>query len=205
MKNSDVIYNGIIKDINFKLCRNYTPYIEILVETLDVNKALISSCYYFTDKSKYLSYNELSNLLEYFDIKGFGADFAYTVDGGELGDMSYECFNAASGRVTVKGKSVHPGYAKGIMKNAIKSNKEYYSIYHSDCYNNSVRKSFLKDCIKQYTYILNNPNKEIKSFMRFIKEYKDSVLNKPIYTKNNSLYIQYFINDVFNICLFDDI
>lgn len=69
MKNSDVIYNGIIKDINFKLCRNYTPYIEILVETLDVNKALISSCYYFTGKSKYLSYNELSNLLEYFDIK----------------------------------------------------------------------------------------------------------------------------------------
>ena len=92
---------------------------------------------------------------------------------------------------------------KKIMKNAIKSNKEYYSIYYSDCYNNLVRKSFLKDCIKQYTYILNNPNKEIKSFMEFIKEYKDSVLNKPIY--NNSLYIQYFINDVFNICMFDDI
>ena len=63
---------------------------------------------------------EVGNGVEYFDIKGFGADFAYTVDGGELGDMSYECFNAASGRVTVKGKSVHPGYAKGIMKNAIK-------------------------------------------------------------------------------------
>ena len=94
---------------------------------------------------------------------------------------------------------------KKIMKNAIKSNKEYYSIYYSDCYNNLIRKAFLKDCIKQYTYILNNPNKEIKSFMEFIKEYKDSVLNKPIYTKNNSLYIQYFINDVFNICMFDDI
>ena len=94
---------------------------------------------------------------------------------------------------------------KKIMKNAIKSNKEYYSIYYSDCYNNLVRKAFLKDCIKQYTYILNNPNKEIKSFMEFIKEYKDSVLNKPIYTKNNSLYIQYFINDVFNICMSDDI
>lgn len=90
------------------------------------------------------------------------------------------------------------------MNNAIKSNKEYYSINYSDCYNNLNRKSFLKDCIKQYTYILNNPNKEIKSFMDFIKEYKDSVLNKLIY-KNNSLYIQYFINDVFNICMFDDI
>ena len=94
---------------------------------------------------------------------------------------------------------------KKIMNNAIKSNKEYYSIYHSNCYNNLVRKAFLKDCIKQYTYILNNPNKEIKSFMKFIKEYKDSVLNKPIYTKNNSLYIQYFINDVFNICMSDNI
>lgn len=93
---------------------------------------------------------------------------------------------------------------KKIMNNAIKSNKEYYSINYSDCYNNLVRKSFLKDCIKQYKYILNNPNKEIKSFMEFIKEYKDSVLNKPIY-KNNSLYIQYFINDVFNICMCDDI
>lgn len=69
MQNNDVIYNGIIKEISFKLCRNYTPYIEIIVETLDVNKVLISSCYHFTDKSKYLSYNELSNLLEYFDIE----------------------------------------------------------------------------------------------------------------------------------------
>lgn len=69
MKNNVVIYNGIIKEINFKLCRNYTPYIEIVVETLDVNKVLISSCYHFTNKSKYLSYYELSNLLEYFDIE----------------------------------------------------------------------------------------------------------------------------------------
>ena len=91
------------------------------------------------------------------------------------------------------------------MKNAIKSNKEYYSTHYSDCYNNLIRKSFLKNCIKQYTYILNNPNKEIKSFMRFIKEYKDSVLNKSIYTKNNPVYIRYFINDVFNICMFDSI
>lgn len=63
---------------------------------------------------------EVGNGVEFFDIAGFGADFAYTVDGGELGDMSYECFHAASARVKVKGKSVHPGYAKHIMKNAIK-------------------------------------------------------------------------------------
>lgn len=63
---------------------------------------------------------EVGNGVEFFDIKGFGADYAYTVDGGELGDMSYECFHAASAKVTVHGKSTHPGYAKNIMKNAIK-------------------------------------------------------------------------------------
>lgn len=68
---------------------------------------------------------EVGNGVEFFDIKGFGADYAYTVDGGELGDMSYECFHAAGARLTVRGKSVHPGYAKNILKNAIKLATEF--------------------------------------------------------------------------------
>ena len=68
---------------------------------------------------------EVGNGVEFFDIKGFGADYAYTVDGGELGDMSYECFHAAGARLTVQGKSVHPGYAKNIMRNAIKLIAEF--------------------------------------------------------------------------------
>lgn len=71
---------------------------------------------------------EVGNGVEYFDIKSFGADYAYTVDGGELGDMSYECFHAASARVTVHGKSVHPGTAKNVMKNAIKLAYEFISM-----------------------------------------------------------------------------
>lgn len=71
---------------------------------------------------------EVGNGVEYFDIKGFGADYAYTVDGGELDDMSYECFHAASARVTVHGKSVHPGTAKNVMKNAIKLAYEFISM-----------------------------------------------------------------------------
>lgn len=55
---------------------------------------------------------------ERFSMKRFGADYAYTVDGGGLGEMEYECFNAASATVTVTGLSVHPGSAKNIMKNA---------------------------------------------------------------------------------------
>lgn len=68
---------------------------------------------------------EVGNGVEFFDIQGFGADYAYTVDGGELGDMSYECFHAAGAKLIVRGKSVHPGYAKNILKNAIKLVAEF--------------------------------------------------------------------------------
>ena len=53
-----------------------------------------------------------------FDVPGFGAEYAYTVDGGALGEVEYECFNAASCRVTVRGVNIHPGSAKNQMKNA---------------------------------------------------------------------------------------
>lgn len=80
---------------------------------------------------------EVGNGVEYFDIKGFGADYAYTVDGGELGDMSYECFHAAGAQLTVTGKSVHPGYAKNIMKNAIKLACEFISALPDECPENT--------------------------------------------------------------------
>ena len=53
-----------------------------------------------------------------FDVEKFGADFAYTVDGGALGELEYENFNAASAKITVKGVSIHPGSGKDRMKNA---------------------------------------------------------------------------------------
>lgn len=61
---------------------------------------------------------EVGRGTDFFDVKGFGADGAYTVDGGGLGELEYENFNAAAAKVTVTGKSVHPGSAKGVMKNA---------------------------------------------------------------------------------------
>jgi len=54
----------------------------------------------------------------HFDVEKFGCQWAYTMDGGDLGELEYENFNAASARITVKGISVHPGYAKGKMVNA---------------------------------------------------------------------------------------
>ncbi|WP_304999072.1 peptidase T [Phocaeicola sartorii] len=54
-----------------------------------------------------------------FDVEKFGCDWAYTMDGGEVGELEFENFNAASAKVTVKGLNVHPGYAKGKMRNSM--------------------------------------------------------------------------------------
>ena len=62
---------------------------------------------------------EIGRGADRFDVAGFGADFAYTVDGGELPWIEYENFNAASAAIQINGLSVHPGGAKGKMKNAL--------------------------------------------------------------------------------------
>lgn len=54
-----------------------------------------------------------------FDVAKFDAEFAYTMDGGEIGELEFENFNAASAKIHIQGRNVHPGYAKGKMKNAI--------------------------------------------------------------------------------------
>lgn len=61
---------------------------------------------------------EVGRGTDFFDVKGFGADGAYTIDGGGVGELEYENFNAASAKVHVNGMSVHPGTAKNIMLNA---------------------------------------------------------------------------------------
>lgn len=61
---------------------------------------------------------EVGRGTDFFDIGRFGADGAYTVDGSGLGELEYENFNAAAAKVSVRGKSVHPGSAKGVMVNA---------------------------------------------------------------------------------------
>jgi len=62
---------------------------------------------------------EIGRGAHHFDVEAFGADWAYTMDGSQIGELEYENFNAAGATITVSGKSVHPGYAKGKMVNAI--------------------------------------------------------------------------------------
>ncbi|MCD6379009.1 peptidase T, partial [bacterium] len=61
---------------------------------------------------------EIGEGTDHFDVKKFGADFAYTLDGGKLGELEFENFNAAKATITVKGRNIHPGYAKDKMINS---------------------------------------------------------------------------------------
>lgn len=69
---------------------------------------------------------EVGSGADLFDVEGFGAQVAYTVDGGALGELEYENFNAAAGRVLVHGRGVHPGSAKNAMKNAVLMAMEFH-------------------------------------------------------------------------------
>ncbi|MCX6163128.1 MAG: peptidase T [Ignavibacteriae bacterium] len=62
---------------------------------------------------------EIGRGVDFFDVKKFGAEFAYTMDGGSVGELEFENFNAAKATITVQGRNVHPGYAKDKMLNAM--------------------------------------------------------------------------------------
>ena len=84
---------------------------EILITRRDIPHGRIRLC--FTPDE------EIGRGADRFDVQKFGADFAFTLDGGELGELEYENFNAALATITIRGKSVHPGTAKGKMVNAL--------------------------------------------------------------------------------------
>lgn len=71
---------------------------------------------------------EVGRGADFFDVEGFGADVAYTVDGGPLGELEYENFNAASGKVYIHGVGIHPGGAKNKMKSALLIGMEFQSL-----------------------------------------------------------------------------
>ncbi len=84
---------------------------EILLQNIDVKHGKIRIA--FTPDE------EIGKGTDHFDVKKFGADFAYTLDGGEIGELEFENFNAAGAKITISGQSVHPGAAKNKMVNAL--------------------------------------------------------------------------------------
>ncbi len=75
---------------------------------------------------------EIGRGADFFDVSGFGADFAYTVDGGLPDELEYECFNAAAAKLTINGVSIHPGGAKDKMKNAAMMAARFVSLLPPD-------------------------------------------------------------------------
>jgi len=68
---------------------------------------------------------EIGRGADHFDVESFASDYAYTVDGGPVGELQYECFNACSAVIKIKGKNVHPGTAKGKMVNALEIARQF--------------------------------------------------------------------------------
>ncbi len=71
---------------------------------------------------------EIGRGVDRFDVTKFGAKYAYTVDGGEIGELEYENFNAAAAKIKIQGRNIHPGYAKGKMLNSILIGTELISL-----------------------------------------------------------------------------
>ena len=127
---------------------------------------------------------EVGRGADYFDVENFGADFAYTVDGGELGELEYENFNAASAKVTINGLSIHPGSAKDIMVNASLLGMEYHNMlpveqnprytqdyegfFHLGSIEGSIEKAVLKYIIRDHD---RDKYEQKKQVMRDIADY----------------------------------
>jgi tripeptide aminopeptidase len=75
---------------------------------------------------------EIGRGVDFFDVKKFGATYAYTIDGGKIGELEYENFNAASAKISIQGKNIHPGYAKNKMVNALHLVSEFDALLPSN-------------------------------------------------------------------------
>lgn len=109
---------------------------------------------------------EVGRGVDFFDVKKFGAEFAYTMDGGGIGELEYENFNAAGAKVLIQGRNIHPGYAKNKMKNAIlmatefndllpenerpEYTQDYEGFYHLIKLEGSVENSFIQYIIRDH-------------------------------------------------------
>ena len=104
-----------------------------------------------------------------FDVAAFGADFGYTMDGGEVGELEYENFNAAVARVTFKGRNVHPGYAKHKMVNSIRIANQFIIMLprwetpeHTEGYEGFYHLTSIEGSVEQtvLTYIIRDHDRD---------------------------------------------
>lgn len=138
---------------------------------------------------------EVGSGVDHFDVEGFQADYAYTVDGGALGELEYESFNAAGARLHVHGYSVHPGSAKNKMQNAILLAQEFQSLlpvfetpaategyegfYHADRMTGTVESA-------QVDYIIRDHSRELfekkKAYFTDAADFLNKKYGKEVFT-----------------------
>ncbi|WP_394522127.1 peptidase T [Lacrimispora sp. JR3] len=130
---------------------------------------------------------EVGRGADFFDVKGFNADVAYTVDGGGLGELEYENFNAASAKVRINGTSIHPGSSKGKMKNALLIAMEFHNmlpVFENPMYTEGYEGFFHLDSMAgtveqaRMDYIIRDHSKvkfeEKKALIKRVEEYLNS-------------------------------
>ena len=132
-----------------------------------------------------------------FDVKKFGAEWAYTMDGSQIGELEYENFNAADCKVTIRGKIVHPGYAKGKMENALyyatefinslprtetpEHTEGYEGFFHLSRCNGNVDQTVLEYIIRDHDF---DKFQARKNFMREVADNLNKKYGKSIVELN---------------------
>ena len=131
--------------------------------------------------------------VDFFDVKKFAADYAYTMDGGALGELEYENFNAAGAKIHIQGRNIHPGYAKGKMVNAMlvgmelagmlpvaqrpEYTQDYEGFFHLTGFNGTVEEASVSYIIRDHDRTLFEQKKalmqEVVAFLN--KKYGDIV------------------------------
>ena len=152
--------------------------------------------------------------VDFFDVKKFGADYAYTMDGGAIGELEYENFNAAGVKIHIQGCNIHPGYAKGKMVNAMhvgmelaallpvaqrpESTTGYEGFFHLTGFNGTVEEASMSYIIRDHDRALFEQKKALmESAVAYInKKYGDIVtleMRDQYYNMREMVEPHYFI------------
>lgn len=145
---------------------------------------------------------EIGRGAHHFDVEKFGADWAYTMDGSQVGELEYENFNAAGAKITFKGKSVHPGYAKGKMINSMliannflnelpsgetpEETKGYEGFFHVHHLTGSIEETVLELIIRDHNKKKFEKRKELiekitkKINKKFAKQFGEDIVTAEI-------------------------
>lgn len=145
---------------------------------------------------------EIGRGAHHFDVEKFGADWAYTMDGSQVGELEYENFNAAGAKITFKGKSVHPGYAKGKMINSMliannflnelpsgetpEETKGYEGFFHVHHLTGSIEETVLELIIRDHNKNKFEKRKELiekitkKINKKFVKQFGEDIVTAEI-------------------------